>query len=191
MVTEVRIYFEGDPSLKRGFRAFFRELDADLRRPVRLIACKATAIQDYQTALRKHPDACNILLIDSERADDGKLFESICEPRGVSINLKERVFWMIQCMESWFLADVERLAEYYGAGFQQSALPANPQVEAIPKRDVQDGLKAATRNTEKRRYHKTRHAPDLLERIRPELVRQKAPGGGRLFDALPRFLPRG
>lgn len=190
MVTEVRIYFEGDPALRPGFRAFFRELDA-LRVPIQLIAGKATAIQDFVTALRKHPDALNVLLIDSERDDDGALFESICEPRGVSGSARDSVFWMIQCMESWFLADVERLAEYYGGGFRQNALPSNARVEATPKRDVLDGLKNATRNTQKGRYHKTRHAPDLLGRIRPELVKQKSPCCKRLFESVPRLVPRG
>jgi hypothetical protein len=191
MVTEVRIYFEGDPALRPGFRAFFRELTGAPGLPLKLIAGKATAIQDFLTAQRKHPRALNILLLDSERPDDGKLFESTCEPRGVSGAAKELVFWMIQCMESWFLADAESLAEYYGAGFRQNALPGNPQVEAIPKNDVQDGLKAATRETSKGRYHKTRHAPDLLERIHPEFVRRKSPGCRRMFDDVRRLVPRG
>lgn len=159
--------------------------------PIKLIAGRAVAIQDFLTALRKRPDALNILLIDSECADDGSLFESTCEPRGVTGAAKEHVFWMIQCMESWFLADVEKLVEYYGAGFRQSALPHNPQIEATPKKDVQDGLKAATRNTQKGRYRKTRHAPELLEWIRPEFVRQRSPGCLRMFEAVRRLAPRG
>jgi len=133
MVGEVRIYFEGDPALRPGFREFFRELEKTLGVPVQLIAAKARPIQAFQLALEGHPNALNILLIDSERSDDGKLFETICRPQGVSQPSKEAVFWMVQCMESWFLTDVAALKTYYAQGFNEKALAGNPKVERFPK----------------------------------------------------------
>ena len=44
----------------------------------------------------------------------------------------------------------------------ENALPSNPAVESIPRKDEVDGLKGATRDTQKGVYQKTRHAPDLL-----------------------------
>ncbi len=87
-------------------------------------------------------------------------------------------------MEAWFLADPESLSKYYRNGFRKDSLVGNPQVEQIPKADVYEKLKAATRGTQKREYHKTGHAPDLLARIDPELVKAAAPHCKRLFNAL-------
>ena len=91
-------------------------------------------------------------------------------------------------MESWFLADVEALKTYYGPDFRARRLPRNPDVEQVSKKDVERGLKAATCDTTIGEYHKTRHAPALLARIRAERVQVAAPNCKRLFDVLNRRL---
>jgi hypothetical protein len=123
MVGEIRIYFEGDDALREGFRVFFRELDELLGCPVRPIAGRGRdqAIVDFQIAIRKHPNALNCLLIDSDGPDEGKLFESICQPKGIVPQFRETVFWMVQSMESWFLADTEALSNYYGKDIRAGA----------------------------------------------------------------------
>lgn len=63
-------------------------------------------------------------------------------------------------------------------------MKANPNVEQISKLDLIDGLNAATKDTSKGRYHKTKHAPALLQAIRPALVRKAAPNCERLFAAV-------
>jgi len=85
-------------------------------------------------------------------------------------------------MESWFLADPETPAEYYGREFNKNALKANPKVQEISKSDVLNCLKEATRKTTKGPYHKTQHAPHILEKIGPERVRKAAPECDRLFQ---------
>ena len=87
---------------------------------------------------------------------------------------------MVQLMEAWFLADTEALERYYGRSVT-AALRGNPAVEEIPKADVLDRLKRATRTTTKGEYHKTKHAPALLQSIKPETVREHCPNGDRLF----------
>jgi len=91
---------------------------------------------------------------------------------------------MVEMMESWFHADKDALESFYGPDFRRNALKPNPRVEEIPKKDLMDGLKAATRNTSKGPYHRTGHAPKLLERIHPTLVRDAAPNCRKLFDAI-------
>jgi len=100
---------------------------------------------------------------------------------------------MVELMESWFLADREAVKRYYNDDdrFQESSLPANAQVEKIPKKDVLDGLKEATRHTRKGRYHKTKHAPGILETINPVNVTESAPQCRRLFDLLNGLLADG
>ena len=134
MVAETRIYFEGDPALREGFRVFFSGLATALGRQPRLIAGEATAIADFLTGLRKHPGALNILLIDSEGPDDGKLFESICQPRGIDVRSRDTVFWMVQCTEAWFLADAQALRKYYGKEFREKAVTGIRRLKKSPRR---------------------------------------------------------
>ena len=87
-------------------------------------------------------------------------------------------------MESWFHADKDALEDYYKSGFRKAALKANPNVEEISKRDVIEGLNAATKDTTEGKYHKTKHAPALLQSIKPELVRKAPPNCERLFKVV-------
>ena len=45
----------------------------------------------------------------------------------------EQCQFMVQAMESWFLADRTALSAYYGQGFQENPLPSNPQIEQVAK----------------------------------------------------------
>jgi hypothetical protein len=168
VVTEIWFYFEGAYALRAGFHKFLKEIvDRARNRRIKLHLrpCGATATEDYEIALRKHPDALNILLRDSDGSE-------IPNPP------EEAEFWMVELMEAWFLADPEALEEYYGSPFARTY---NPRVEEIPKADVLTRLKDATRHTQKGSYHKTKHAPHILERLDPTKVRNAAPNCERLF----------
>jgi hypothetical protein len=97
---------------------------------------------------------------------------------------------MVQMMESWFHGDKDALAKFYGDGFKRNALKPNPKVEEIPKKDLEDGLRTATRATRKGAYHKTAHGPMLLALIDQDRVRQAAPNCDRLFQAVLDKLPQ-
>jgi hypothetical protein len=185
MVTEIRIYFEGDSALKPGFDKFLQGIKTAARSQrciFRLIATNGTPAADFHTAIKTLPAALNVLLLDSDETIAGDL-AAFCDKKRLA-GLSDQVFWMAQIMESWFLADPESLNRYYRDGFQKNALDGNPKVEQIPKSDVLSRLKAATRGTKKREYHKTGHAPDLLAKIDPDLVTTAAPNCKRLFDVL-------
>ncbi len=192
MVTELRIYFEGDRELRQGISQFLREIRETVRRQrcrFRLVAGEAQAVADFCHALQSHPEAWNILLVDSEGPDDGQLLRRLQQrhdwkPPAGCHNLGRSVFWMVEVMESWFLADRGALRFFYGNDFRENSLPGNPNVEQIPKSGVLRGLEQATRNCRKGAYHKTRHAPQILMRIDPERVRRAAPNCKRLFDTV-------
>lgn len=168
-MTEIRIHFEGSEKLRPGFRQLLsriRDAAQVMHIGFRLIAAGGTPDADFQTARKAHPNSWNILLRDSE---------------GPKPKRKKSVFWMVQLMEAWFLADPDALAHYYGDGFASNALRKNPRVEEILKADVVECLKQATRNTQKGAYHKTAHAPHILELLDPDKVRKAAPECDRLF----------
>ena len=186
-MTEVRIYFEGDASLRPGFRELFKGLGgAKLR--LNLIACGADFVADFVSGVKRNPNALNILLQDAE----GPYSPAVAQETRRRINrydsgqriADDQLHFMVPLMESWFLADRATLRNYYGPGFAENRLPANRQVEEILKEDVINDLANATRDTAKGRYHKTRHAPELLARIDAARVRAAAPIGARLFRLL-------
>jgi len=186
MVNELRIYFEGDSKLRSGFNEFFstiRDAARDTRCPFHLIAAGGTPIEDFNDALSTHRDAWNVLVLDSDRAADCSL-EELCRAKAIDPRYRDRIFWMVQIMESWFLADVDCLKQYYGSDFNKTAVAGNPRVEDVPKRDVLDRLKGATKATKPGEYHKTKHAPQILATLNPTIVRTAAPNCERLFRIL-------
>jgi uncharacterized protein DUF4276 len=186
MVTEIRIYCEGDPGLREGFHVFFAELrekGMTVRCNVKCFPRGANALKDFLDACGKYPHAWCALLIDSEGPYTDDLFERRV---GVKTASPDSTFWMVQLMESWFLADAEGLKSFYGREFQESALRKNPRVEEIPKPDVIDCLDRATGNCRVGKYgrNKVDHANQLLRRIDPKRVRKAAPNCNRLFQAV-------
>ena len=200
-MSVVRIYVEGGGDHKdtkgrfeTAFGRFLKELrDRARRKRIRwnVTACggRTATFDAYAMALRSHPDAFNVLLVDSEGPVS---YPSPCEhlsnrphDRWQNPGVDDRhCHLMVQTMEAWLIADREKLREYYGQDFYEKALPDNPNVEEIEKDTLLKALKHATRHTKKREYHKTRHAPQILERIRASEVRQKASFCDRLFNTL-------
>ena len=191
-MIEIRLYVEGHPRLHVGFQAFLTEIrEAARARGIKwnLTMGHGQVARDFMKALRKHPDAWNVLLLDSEGPDDGRLLDSLRErkdwtpPSGMRVR-DGQVCWMVQLMESWFLADRTALRQFYGDGFSEAPLPGNPQVEQAPKNDVLNGLKSATRNSRPGEYRKSAHAPKILALLSVQRVRDAAPNCRRLFASM-------
>ena len=206
MVTGVRIYIEGggdrrdtNAALRRGFSRFLDELVACARsQGLRwdLIACGARneAYNDFVDALSTHREAFNVLLVDSEAPVSQKPWEHLKDhdgwnrPQGSG---HEHIHFMAQCMEAWFIADVDSIESFYGQGFRRNAIPPTADVEQIDKRRLISALANATRGTQKGAYHKVRHGLKLLTSISPEVVRGKARHCERLFVTLGRVMACG
>jgi hypothetical protein len=178
MVKELRIYFEGDNRLKPGFHKFLREI-VEVARSQRCkfqpVEANGTPVHDFRDALKTHPDAWNVLLLDSEGPQEFQFRKKSlegCDPGSI--------FWMVQIMESWFLADVDALRALYKGRFSDSALGWNTKVEEIPKVDVLERLKRVSGGE----YHKVRHGTKLLELIDPAKVRNAAPNCDRMFKVI-------
>ena len=198
MTLEIRIYVEGGGdgaatkgAVRQGFGAFLKPLRDSARRSRigwRIIACgsRNSAFEDFSTALRTHPDAFNVLLVDSE--------DPVTAPPWTHLRQRDR--WetpdlpdahchlMVQTMEAWLLADRDALVRFYGLQFSAGRLPGHSDVEQVDKRALLGALKAATRNTGKGEYHKIRHGPKLLANLDPSKVRDAARNCDRLFSTL-------
>jgi len=200
----VRVYVEGGGpyakhqaaiACRKAFSDFFGKVLGDKPKP-KIVASgsRDEAYHDFCRSLKNDSDTFAVLLVDSE--------DPVAAGKTAAAHLRDRekswttqmpdgqVHLMVQCMEAWFLADKPALAGYYGNRIKTSALPQNPKIEEIPKRDVMKGLDAATKATEtKGLYHKTKHGFELLELIDPAAVRQASPFADALIKLLLAKLP--
>jgi hypothetical protein len=200
-IAEIRIYVEGGGDgghTKRRLRVAFGEFFRELRELARarkvhweIIPCgsRGSAFEDYQVALRSHPHAVNLLLVDSETAvSAGSPWQHLKSDSGDNWDNPgvedKHCHLMVQATEAWLIADPDALRQFYGKGFHAKSLPSNPNVEQIEKQKVLESMRRATRHTTKGEYHKTKHAPMLLERVCVRKVRHCAPFCKRLFDTV-------
>lgn len=149
MVKAIRIYIEGGGDgkdqkafMKQGFSKFVKSL-ADLARSQKIgwniIICgsRNNTFRDFENALKSHPEAFNILLVDAEApvTDNSswthlKSRDNWQKPLGTD---DTHCHLMVQTMEAWFIADLKSLKKFYGQGFQESSITKNADVETIEK----------------------------------------------------------
>lgn len=96
----------------------------------KVVACgsREHAFKDFQNALKNQKHGLALLLVDSE----GPVSKNISSwthlqnqngwERPAEVT-DERAHLMVQCMEAWFLADREKLATFFGRGFNREVLP--------------------------------------------------------------------
>ena len=193
------VYVEGGGNSKalraecrRGFAYFFEKAGLKGRMP-RISACggRQHAFDDFRHALQNPKnDRFTVLLVDSEEP-----VARGCQPWE---HLKRRDRWerpaaatddschlMVQCMESWFLADKAALEQYFDNGFNRNSLPRREEVEDVSKQDIERGLSRATRQCKRTgAYHKGRHSFAVLAELDPEKVTAASPHAKRLVDTL-------
>ncbi len=192
----IKIYVEGGgdsdalrTACRRGFSEFLRRAGLGGRMP-RIVACgtRNNAFERFCTALRSPSRGeFPLLLVDSEAVIASGVGpwchlagqDAWEQPVGAS---DEHVHLMIQCMETWFLADQDALAVYFGPDFNRNSLPRQTDLEDIAKEEVLRKLGDASRYvTKKGQYNKGRHSFAILEQINPTLVRQKCPSAERFI----------
>ena len=177
--------------LRRGLRRFLERAGLSGRMP-RIVARgdRDRAFDKFRSAYFSQ-DTVALLLVDAEGPVKAgspwqhlKARDDWDYPSGAR---DDQCHLMVQIMESWFLADCETLAQYYGSKFRSSVIPQWPEIEAVPKSDVYNILRQATRDTSKGRYDKGRHSFEILRRLDPEKVVDASPYARRLIDSLRKF----
>ena len=194
---EIRIYIEGAERgsqavrMREGFRTFLDSLYQLAQQrgfrfhPPVMCGSGENAYKEFKAALKRNKHAINFLLVDAE-GPVAKNISPWAHLKWGSLGLDDsHCHLMVQAMEAWLLADKEALKRYYDdRDFNEKSLPANPQVEQIPKNDLFAGLEHATAKTRKGKYHKTRHAPEVLKRLDVGTVCRAAPYCDRLFKTI-------
>jgi hypothetical protein len=203
-MVAIQLYVEGGGESKalrtacrEGFRSLLEKAGLRERMPrVTAAGGRRAAYEGFFTALASTSSSRRpVLLVDSEsavfgcspwdhvkqRSGDG--WERPMEAADVDLQL------MVQCMETWFLADRRALQTFFGQGFREKALPAaTTQIETVPKTDLFTKLKQATGGSEtKGGYDKGRHSFALLATLDPVLIRRGSFWAERFFDTLDRL----
>ena len=194
---KVVVYVEGGgdkrkilDDCRRGFGQLFEKVVREGQSPkVRPCGGRASTFQDFKRDLQQQEEGFLILLVDSE-GPVGANVKAWAHLRGRDGWKKpptahdDQAHLMVQCMESWFLADRDALSGCYKQGFLVNSLPGRADIANIAKRDVEQALDHATRPTQKGPYHKTGHGFDLLALIDPEKLRRASQRARRLFEVL-------
>jgi hypothetical protein len=178
---------------RQGFSKFLEKAGLKGKMP-RIVACgsRGNAYDSFRTALENGEPA--FLLVDSEapiaggEADPWRhLAERIGDAWEKPAGAEDRhCHLMVQCMESWFLADRDTLRRFFGQGFNERALPASDgTIEPIAKADVYQSLKEASRACKtKASYGKGEHSFKLLGLIDPTKVTAASPWAQRFITAV-------
>jgi hypothetical protein len=195
--VSTKIYVEGGGNEQRTIKAcriafgkYFEKVVPAGKKP-RIVVCgsRQKAFDDFRNSLGDSKYERILLLVDaeSEVADGETAWKHLqrrdkwVKPPGVD---EDSVQMMVQCMESWFLADKDCLCRFYGQEFKANALPSRKEIELISKKDVAVGLEKATKHTQKGAYHKTRHGFDVLATIDPLKVEAVSPFATRLHTCV-------
>ncbi len=136
-----------------------------------------------------------MLLIDSEATIDRDLQTN--KPISAWKRLKNRDNWdcpdgatddhlhlMVQCMESWLVADREQFIAYYSTGNRRCnphEIPERADIEPLSKKDVFQWLEKTSKLSGKEQYSKGTRSFEILAIIRPEKVAAKSFHARRLF----------
>lgn len=200
---EIKLYVEGGGKgshkratikLQQGFDAFFRELKDKARE--RKISFKIipssntqTTYDDFFRSIEHSPQSFNILLVDSDDfVDDNQTAREFLQQKYKKWKLQkvtdDQCHLMVQIMESWFLADIDALKNFYGNEFKENKLPKTQNIEKVGKVEVETKLKGATKNTKKGEYHKIHHGSEILQTVNPRKVRDAASFCNKLFEVI-------
>lgn len=194
----VRIYVEGGgdnkalkTNCRKGFSQFFERAGLQGRMP-KVTACgsRDDAYSSFKTAAANAgDDDFPVLLVDSEEevTEDQPWKHLAARDNWQRPELAEddQAHLMVQCMESWFLADRQCLAKFFGDGFTEKPLPGNRNIEEIAKARVFDALKMSTRGSKtKGEYGKGKHSFKILGGLDPEKVRAVSKHADNLLTTL-------
>lgn len=194
---KVRLYIEGGGDSKsqhincrEGFRKLLERAGFLGRMPAtKACGSRNAAYDDFQTALSTAaPDEYPVLLVDSEAPVNQAAWQHLLSRDGWQRPARaedDQAQLMVQCMESWCVADRDALHEFFGASLREGALPALDNLEIQAKESVQDALIDATRDCGRDRgYKKGKRSFELLAHLDPIQLKRHLPHFARLCEML-------
>jgi hypothetical protein len=195
-LVSVTIYVEGGGAdsfdeCRKAFRIYCEKLAPNKMPRIKASGSRSEAYKDFCLAVKQAEAGEQIVLVvDSEDPvlAQGK-WQHLSQRPGDGWTTppatgEANIYLMVTCMETWFLADKDAFVAFYeGDRILVKHLACNPEVESIPRGDVQDKLAAATAQCTKRGpYHKVRHGLAILPTLNPAIVEVRAPHAREFND---------
>lgn len=195
-MVEAKLYIEGGGSkskalgisFRQGWRRFFEAAEVHNIKIVHGGGREQTFRKFKRATEELSYGIVPMLLVDSESAvDEGtSAWEHLkkndnwhCPEHAQS----DQAFLMVQCMETWFLADQDTLKSFFGTQFDRNAVRQWPHLEQVPKETVYGTLKKATSKCRKP-YSKGKISFELLAKTNPLLVKAACPHAAALLRRL-------
>lgn len=198
--VQVRIIIEGggpgkqaDSAFREGYRKFIDKIVASVigELPVALEIVRGEgrgkAHRKFSHQKSLHPEALVLLLIDS---DDGysagdpiwAFLERRDHVKKPTWAREDHVYLMVDCVETWIVADLEALKSHYGQSFNSGALPKQNDLEKVPHSELQSKLEQATRKC--RRTYSHGDSAELIAKVTPGRIAHLS-SASRFITGLP------
>lgn len=183
-MAECVLFVEGSRNtdngdLRNGFSKLLQQ--ANLRRMPQIIMCNDTAgaIRKFQQETDNPRSRFQriLLLVDLDGPDATRT--AWLAAKALTAH-RDRIFFMVQKMEAWFLAQPSVVHNFYSPNLPH-ALPATA---AGLMQHPDQVLEHCTMGTRKGRYHKTGHGARLLAQLRLPELQTVFPDVARLVAAL-------
>lgn len=141
---------------------------------------------------RAGPGDSVVLLVDAEEVvTAAKRWQHVKDREGdgwqkPAGTTEEDIHFMAVVMETWLLADPAALEQVFGDQFDQTRLPAWPDLEAVPKSAIYDVLRKATTTKDKPHgaYDKGQHSFKVLKAVAAPQLQYRCPSAKAFFDHL-------
>jgi hypothetical protein len=147
VVREIWLHVEGGGNstqkeqLRQGFGAFLSDLQNRARaRGIRIRVTfwgpRSETHVAFMRSFRQTPAILHLLLVDSEGpvTSTPRHHLTTTDAWNLAGISDDQCHLMVELMESWFLADPEALAAFYGQGFAASAIHARGTSSRLPRR---------------------------------------------------------
>jgi len=153
------LYIEGtaddtNGDLRQGFSTLLaQKLQSKMPR-IKMTDGKSQAINTFKHPLPNHNP---LLIIDLDKPEEHK--NGLLKKEKLEIE-KDKIFFMVQEMEAWFLSQPSILDEFYN-------YPISKKIKRNPKEidNPSDVLADLTKGTKKGKYHKVNHGVELLKQL--------------------------
>lgn len=198
-LVKVTIFLEGGDDASKECRRAFSKLfqDAGLSKLPGIIAC-GSRNEAYSQFCNRWPgkrDEILLLLVDSEAQVHGAKWDHVAQrdgdgwtaPPGAT---EDHLWFMMQCMETWVVADPETLSKVFRDCLLPNALPPLFELERRSKSDVQAALQQATSRCDRsRKYEKGRRSYQVVIKLKTAALSNNLPHFRDLIAHLKRLLP--
>jgi hypothetical protein len=200
--VNVKIYVEGggetraiQAPLRRAFTNLLKNAGFAGRMPS-IVGCggRTEAFEVFVNRVSNpEPDTTYLLLVDSEDTVKSAPWTHLQTRVGDGWQrpenaIDEQVHFMATCMETWLIADIENLKNYFGKGFNEKALLASNNTENRARDKQKEILENASKDC-KTKFIKGVVSFEILENTSPEKLRSLS-YFQRFTDELEKLKPR-